>query len=53
MNNADLPMRYSGLVYSLMKQQSYRHIETSQLICRTDQFTDFDMMTTLAFNLLI
>ena len=41
-----------NLINSL-KRQSYRHIETSQLICRANQLTGFYMMATLAFNELI
>ena len=36
----------------LIKRQSCHHIETSQLICRANQFTGFCMMATLAFNAL-
>ena len=34
----------------LNKSQSCYHIETSQLICPTNQVTGFYMMATLAFN---
>ena len=33
-----------------MKCQYYPHIETSQLICKANQLTDFYMRTTLACN---
>ena len=32
------------------QRQSYHHIETSRLICVTNQLTGFYMMTNLAFN---
>ena len=34
----------------LIKHQSFYHVETSQLICRTNQLTDFNLMATLSFN---
>ena len=35
---------------SIIKRQSWHHIETSQLICRANQLTGFYMMATLVFN---
>ena len=35
---------------SIIKRQSWHHIETSQLICRANQLTGFYMMPTLTFN---
>ena len=40
----------TNLLIELIKRQSCRHIETSQLICRANQLTSFYMMATLAFN---
>ena len=34
----------------LIKHQSFYHVETSQLIYRTNQLTDFNLMATLSFN---
>ena len=34
----------------LIKRQSCRHIETSQLICSADQLIGFYMAATLTFN---
>ena len=40
-------------VQAIIKRQSCHHIETSQLICPTNQLTGFYLMATLAFNELI
>ena len=34
----------------LIKHQSFYHVETSQLIYRTNQLTDFNLVATLSFN---
>ena len=42
-----------SLAYCLLltiKRQNYQDIETSQLICRANQLTGFDIMATFAFN---
>ena len=36
--------------YLLIKRQSWHRIETSQLICSTNQLTGFYMMATMVFN---
>ena len=36
--------------HKLIKRQNCHHIETSQLICKTNQLTGFYMMATLKFN---
>ena len=46
-------LRFSILPPLIIKQQSYHHTETSQLICSANQLTGFYMMATLALNELI
>ena len=41
------------IIFSLIKCQCCRHIETSQLICRANQLTGFTIRGTLALSGLI
>ena len=54
MLNFDAEGRLDSVLYftrtQIIQRQRCHHIETSQLICRTNQLTGFYMMATLAFN---